>query len=278
MTRGFTRRIAGLARMGVGVRGFSAQPRAAGIELLVCDMAGTTVEEHGAVYKVLRSAMVSHGLNVSEDDMHAWHGAAKGAVVRHFLQASGRECTPQEADAIDKTFETEIMRCYAMPGSTDFIHPDLPAWLGKCRASGVQVGLNTGYPRHIQDALLAGLGLDSLVDHAISAAEVSRGRPAPFMVHRLMEMAGVTDVARVAKAGDTVNDVLEGRNAGCGLVIGVTSGADSEMALWEAGADVVVPNLTAIQTSWLASYDDSYDLALESQQVLPAYRRSSFSG
>ena len=71
---------------------------------------------------------------------------------------------------------------------------------------------------------------------------------------------------------------LEGRNAGCGLVIGVTSGADSEAALWEAGADVVVPNLTAIQTDWMASYDDSYDLASESQQILPVYRRSSFSG
>ena len=42
-------------------------------------------------------------------------------------------------------------------------------------------------------------------------------------VHRLMEQAGVADVSAVAKFGDTVNDVKEGRNAGCGLVVGVLS-------------------------------------------------------
>ena len=35
-----------------------------GIKLIVCDMAGTTVEEH-AVYKTLREAMMSHGLKAS---------------------------------------------------------------------------------------------------------------------------------------------------------------------------------------------------------------------
>jgi phosphoglycolate phosphatase len=251
-----------------------------GIQLLVCDMAGTTVEEHGAVYKVLRQSMVQHGLQVPEADMHEWHGAAKGAVVRHFLEASGRPFSNADAEAIDRTFESEISRHYALPGSVDFIHTGLPRWLAQCRAAGVQVGLNTGYPRHIQDSLLDGLGLGSLVDHSISAAEVSAGRPAPFMVHRLMEAANVTDVAQVAKAGDTINDVLEGRNAGCGLVIGVSSGADSEMDLWAAGADIVVPNITAIKVEWLRCYQPEADeeLALEHERVMPAYRRSSFSG
>ena len=45
-----------------------------GIKLVVCDMAGTTVEEHGLVYKVLRESMVHHGLPVSAAEMHPWHG------------------------------------------------------------------------------------------------------------------------------------------------------------------------------------------------------------
>ena len=48
------------------------------IDLLVCDMAGTTVEEGGVVYKVLRESMVAFGLPVTEHDMHPWHGAKKG--------------------------------------------------------------------------------------------------------------------------------------------------------------------------------------------------------
>jgi len=86
-----------------------------------------------------------------------------------------------------------------------------------------------------------------MVDTWISAAQVSDGRPYPYMVHRLMEQAGVADVSSVAKFGDTVNDVKEGRNAGCGLVVGVLSGADTASQLYEAGADLVIQDVTHIK-------------------------------
>jgi len=66
------------------------------------------------------------------------------------------------------------------------------------------------------------------------------------MVHRLMEMTGVEDVRAVAKAGDTERDIGEGRNAGCGQVIGVLSGADSREALVACGADTIVGNITQL--------------------------------
>ena len=43
-------------------------------------------------------------------------------------------------------------------------------------------GLNTGYPVNIQQRLLTDLGLDTMVDTWISAAQVSDGRPYPYMV------------------------------------------------------------------------------------------------
>lgn len=54
------------------------------------------------------------------------------------------------------------------------------------------------------------------------------------------------DVRRVAKVGDSARDMEEGRNAGCGLVIGVLSGADDEDTLFAAGADVVCNVVTEI--------------------------------
>merc|ERR1719446_1998968 len=45
------------------------------IDLMVCDMAGTTVSEGGLVYKILQSSMQDAGLNVPDEAMHAWHGA-----------------------------------------------------------------------------------------------------------------------------------------------------------------------------------------------------------
>ena len=57
------------------------------IDLIVSDMAGTIVEEGGLVYKVLRDSMVEDGLQVSEAEMHPWHGAKKEAVIAHFARA-----------------------------------------------------------------------------------------------------------------------------------------------------------------------------------------------
>ena len=57
-----------------------------GYELVVRDMAGTTVEEGGMVYETLREVMIADGLTVTEDDMHAWHGAKKEAVLEHFAR------------------------------------------------------------------------------------------------------------------------------------------------------------------------------------------------
>lgn len=219
-----------------------------GIRLVVCDMAGTTVEEHGLVYQVLRQAMLQHGLTLTEAEMHPWHGAAKTAVTQHFLdrepEVAAKGVTP---GTIDSTFENLVAAAYSKEGATALITPEFPKWASECRASGIKIGLNTGYPVNIQQRLLTDLGLDTMVDTWISAAQVADGRPYPYMVHRLMEQAGVADVSSVAKFGDTVNDVKEGRNAGCGLVVGVLSGADTASQLYEAGADLVIQDVTHIK-------------------------------
>ena len=75
------------------------------------------------------------------------------------------------------------------------------------------------------------------------------------MVHRLMEQTGVMDVQAVAKAGDTVRDMQEGTNAGCGQVIGVLSGADSSDALQNAGATTIVRVLPELSWAHIPDYD-----------------------
>ena len=52
------------------------------------------------------------------------------------------------------------------------------------------------------------------------------------------------NVKRVCKVGDSVRDIQEGRNAGCGLVVGVLSGADSYQELMDAGAHMVCDRVT----------------------------------
>ena len=218
------------------------------VKLLVCDMAGTTVDEGGLVYTTLQSCMNAEGLGVSEEDLGPWYGAQKSAVIAHFASRAGfsSAATDSLEIKINATFEDELMASYMSSPSLALIDPSLPDYFADLRGRGVKIGLNTGYPHKLQNALLEKLRLGEMVDGYVSSQDVKAGRPSPFMVHRLMEMLDVQDVRAVAKAGDTERDIEEGLNAGCGQVIGVLSGADSREALLAVGAHVICDNITKL--------------------------------
>lgn len=56
-----------------------------------------------------------------------------------------------------------------------------------------------------------------------------KGRPYPYMVFRNMRELGAASVSEVAKVGDTVSDIEEGKAAGV-FTVGVVEGS-SELAL-----------------------------------------------
>ena len=63
------------------------------------------------------------------------------------------------------------------------------------------------------------------------------------MIKRIMAKAGVDDPRAVVKVGDTPNDIKEGRNASCGTVIGVLSGASDHDTLAEEKPDYILNNI-----------------------------------
>ncbi len=97
----------------------------------------------------------------------------------------------------------------------------------------------------VQSAIMQKLRMHDLVDGFVSAEQVG-GRPLPHMIHKLMLDLNIGHVLKVAKAGDSVADVGEGKAAGVGFNIGVLSGADDGPTLRKAGADVVVKNITHV--------------------------------
>jgi phosphonatase-like hydrolase len=82
--------------------------------------------------------------------------------------------------------------------------------------------------------LLGALGWnDGAVDAVVCGDDVVRGRPAPDMIFRCMELTGVAHVESVANVGDTVLDLQAGRNAKVAWNVGVLTGAH-ERALMAA--------------------------------------------
>ncbi len=84
------------------------------------------------------------------------------------------------------------------------------------------------------------------MDVSVASDEVANGRPAPDMVYRAMELTGITDVKSVMKVGDTPVDIMEGNNAGCGMVVGVLSGIGTPVELKEAGNALLVDSISDI--------------------------------
>jgi phosphoglycolate phosphatase-like HAD superfamily hydrolase len=63
------------------------------------------------------------------------------------------------------------------------------------------------------------------------------------MIHSIMRSAGIASALHVAKVGDTAVDMMEGKTAGCGLVIGVTTGAYTRAQLLAYDPDAVIDSL-----------------------------------
>lgn len=269
------------------------EARARQMQLLVCDMAGTTVHEGGLVYETLQRVMCEAGLDVQDDEMIAWHGAQKTEVVQHFVlnRLMGEDSTGDAptrienaghggdssagqleggaydsfrpwsghqparpvlvnklaeflCDQVDNRFEVEIQEAYfGADTSVRLIHDDLPRALAELRAAGCKVALNTGYPAKIQAGLIETLGLAEHVDAYVCSGDVPKGRPYPYMTQLCMWKTETADARYVAKAGDTNRDIEEGQQAGCGLTIGVLTGAAGRETLVESGADVVLESI-----------------------------------
>ena len=214
------------------------------ITLAVFDMAGTTIDDGGAVYDALRIAVEETGIPVSPADLQTWMGAEKRAAVTALIELGGGD-PAQPADRVDVAFD----RFRALLDELYTAHPPtpidgVPEAIAALRASGVRVALTTGFSQDVAHGILDRLGWvvsgDSAdgaspgnvpesagslhLDAVVCGDEVAAGRPAPYMIHRAMERTGTLAVSEVLVAGDTAVDVQAGANAGAAATIGVLTG------------------------------------------------------
>jgi phosphonatase-like hydrolase len=236
------------------------------IELVVFDMAGTTVYDGDAVSTCFRAALANVGVFPEPDAVNAVMGFHKPEAIRRLLSA--HQCSPRprgeepgvraiddrEVEAIHADFVERMLRYYETDPAVREI-PGASKVFAELRRAGVRVALNTGFGRTIVDMILRRLNWTSAVDAVIASDEVPRGRPHPDMIRLLMARLGIKQAQRVAKVGDTPVDLEEGFNAGCGLVVGVTTGSFTRRQLEDyPGARIVdsVADVPAIQSLALA--------------------------
>ncbi len=205
------------------------------IELVVFDLAGTTVKDNQDVHRMLRQALARHGINISNEDANAVLGFPKPVAIRRLLErryVGPRPITQDWITAIHEVFVKVMIDFYRTDPSVGE-KAGVYNTFKKLKQHQIKIAVDTEFDRKITDALLQRLGWanENLIDATVSSDEVERGRPYPDLIFRAMELTNTRHAKNVAKVGDTASDMQQGNSAGCGLVIGVTTGAFSRQAL-----------------------------------------------
>jgi phosphoglycolate phosphatase len=215
------------------------------MNLIVCDIAGTTVNEDGIVYRELRACVERRGVAVTANQVNAVKGTEKKSAITTLLTAGGRGTSEEEIGETFADFMDGLRHAYAEQPPSPIA--GVEDRLREIRAAGGAVALTTGFQRSIAEVVLRACGwgvrqfsvapgegpvpaLEAagdagfVVDALVTSDTVPAGRPAPYLIHRAMEMTGVVSVEEVVSVGDTVADLQAAANAGV-RGIGVLTGS-----------------------------------------------------
>ncbi len=200
------------------------------IRLAVLDVGGTIVEERGDVPAALESAFSKHGITVSPAEINEWRGAAKRAVVRHFVTERRKLPDAKRDELIDviyADFRARILDAYktvkGISGAEDAFRA--------MQKMGLTLATSTGFDGPITAAILGRLGWERYFVARITSDDVQEGRPAPYMLFHAMEAARVDRVSQVMAVGDTPLDLRAAANGGLRGVVGVLSGVGTRKTM-----------------------------------------------
>jgi phosphonatase-like hydrolase len=200
--------------------------------LVIFDIAGTTVRDTGNVAKAFIDAFNEFNIDVPVTTVNQVMGFRKIDAIRMLLPG----VNDLLAEQIHEAFTRNMIALYENdPDLTPL--PAVETIFQQLKQQGVKIALNTGFTRAVTNTILQRLQwrVPETIDMVVCSDEVPEGRPQPFMIKTIMKQMKITDSKNVVKVGDTKVDVEEGRNAGCGLVVSVTTGAytRSELELYQ---------------------------------------------
>lgn len=197
---------------------------AAKIRLVIFDWAGTTVDFGScAPTAAFRGVFAAHHVQVTADEASAPMGLNKREhliemlnnpqIATRWQTQHGRAWNESDVDAMYHEFMPVLMGVLEQYSP---LVPNLLQTVAELRARGLLIGGTTGY---FQDAAttIARLAAQSgyQPDANVCADDVPQGRPAPWMIFRVMERLGIYPPSAVVNVGDTIPDILSGLAAGC---------------------------------------------------------------
>ncbi len=243
------------------------------IELVVFDMAGTTVQDRHEVEMCFIEAASHTGLSVTPERVLALQGYSKIYVFELLWKEMIGENHPDLKGLVNNSYHVfcEILENHY---ATNNIFPtdgclEIFDYL---KSKNVKIALTTGFYRKVTNIILEKLGwlegLDeqylgnenTIIQASIASDEVLKGRPEPMMIHKAMKLLQVHDSTSVINIGDTPSDLKSGIRAGCRMSLGVTNGTHKRSQLSIHRNDGLLNNVLGLKqfiknTDQILSYE-----------------------
>jgi phosphonoacetaldehyde hydrolase len=194
------------------------------ISLVIFDWAGTTVDFGScAPAAAFTQVFARHGVAVSDGASRAPMGANKRdhliamlknpEVAAAWKTTHGRDWNDHDIDTMYEEFIP--VQLQAIEKHADLV-PGLVEVVREIRELGIRIGGTTGYFRQAADSILNLASKSGFApDVNICADDVPEGRPAPWMIYRVMERLKIYPASNVVNVGDTIADIKSGVAAGC---------------------------------------------------------------
>lgn len=215
-------------------------------DLVVMDMAGTTVRDDGVVESAFAAVAVEHGLAPDEHALRASLEYVRATMGRSKIEVFGHLAGGDagRAAVLNESFEAAYAAAIESEGVAEV--PGAEAAIRSLTGHGMAVVLTTGFAPATRELILERLGWRGIVDDALSPADVGRGRPHPDLpLTALLRVRG-RSVGSMVVVGDTISDIMCGCAAGAGLVVGVASGTHCADDLAASGADMVLDSVAEL--------------------------------
>ncbi|MDF3294308.1 HAD family hydrolase [Streptomyces silvisoli] len=191
------------------------------------DVDGTLVDSNYLHVSTWWEAFRQAGHTVSMTAIHRTVGMGSDKLIAHLLGEERDTDQDAEIAAAHKAlFATYLERLPALEGAADLLRTvSQRGWKVLLASSAGQYELN---------AMRCAIGADEYIAAATSADDVDASKPAPNLVKRALDRAGVP-ASRAVFVGDTVWDVQASAKAGVDC-IALLSGGIPEADLRRAGA------------------------------------------
>ena len=203
---------------------------------LLIDLDGTLVLTEAANQQAYREYFAGRGWQVPDDVVRAFSGRRAHEVFATVPGPWVDEDPELLRRGVLRVLATMDVRPEAVPGAAEL--------LAACAAGGVPVAVVTSAGRAWTRAALEALQVAAGTIGLVTSEDYEHGKPDPEPFRLGARLLGLDPSALVA-VEDTPAGIVSARQAGVGLVVGVTTGRPPEQ-LRAAGADRTVPDLTGL--------------------------------